>query len=30
LLGQHTSDVLRQILGMSDAEVAALRAAGVL
>ncbi len=30
LLGQHTDYVLREILGKSEAEIAALRAAGVL
>ena len=29
-LGQHTSEVLRGMLGMSDAEIARLRAAGVV
>jgi formyl-CoA transferase len=30
LLGQHTDQVLREVLGRSDAEIAALRAKGVL
>jgi crotonobetainyl-CoA:carnitine CoA-transferase CaiB-like acyl-CoA transferase len=30
LLGQHTDEVLKEILGMAPAEVAALRAAGVI
>ena len=30
LLGQHTDEVLRGILGKSDAEVAQLRAEGIL
>ena len=30
LLGQHTRDVLREILGKNDAEIAALQAAGVI
>lgn len=30
LLGQHTDDILREVLGHSDAEIAALRAQGVL
>ena len=30
LLGQHTHDVLRNLLGKSDAEIAALQAAGVI
>jgi crotonobetainyl-CoA:carnitine CoA-transferase CaiB-like acyl-CoA transferase len=30
LLGQHTGDVLRDELGLDDAEIARLRAAGVL
>ena len=30
LLGQHTADVLREILGMPDAEIARLSADGVL
>ncbi len=30
LLGAHTDEVLRQVVGMSDAEITALRAAGVL
>jgi crotonobetainyl-CoA:carnitine CoA-transferase CaiB-like acyl-CoA transferase len=30
LLGQHTTEVLRELLGKSDAEIARLRAAGVI
>ncbi|MFC0169428.1 CaiB/BaiF CoA transferase family protein [Pseudoduganella danionis] len=30
LLGQHTDDILREVLGHSDAEIAALRAQGVV
>jgi crotonobetainyl-CoA:carnitine CoA-transferase CaiB-like acyl-CoA transferase len=30
LLGQHTGEVLREVLGLTDAEVAGLRAAGAL
>ena len=30
LLSQHTEDVLRSLLGKSDAEIAALRAAGII
>ncbi len=30
LLGQHTDDVLREVIGMSDAEIAGLKAAGAL
>jgi crotonobetainyl-CoA:carnitine CoA-transferase CaiB-like acyl-CoA transferase len=30
LLGQHTDEVLRDVLGRSDGEIAALRAKGVL
>jgi formyl-CoA transferase len=30
LLSQHTDDVLRSLLGKSDAEIAALRAAGII
>ncbi|MFL6658492.1 MAG: CaiB/BaiF CoA transferase family protein [Massilia sp.] len=30
MLGQHTDEVLREVLGRSDAEIAALRAKGVL
>ncbi|MDL2354297.1 MAG: CaiB/BaiF CoA-transferase family protein [Pseudomonadota bacterium] len=30
LLGQHTDEVLREVLGRSDADIAALRAKGVL
>jgi len=30
LLGQHTRDVLRELLGKSDAEIAALQATGVI
>src|SRR6185295_12230862 len=30
LLGEHTSEVLRDLLGLSAAEVAALRGAGVI
>jgi crotonobetainyl-CoA:carnitine CoA-transferase CaiB-like acyl-CoA transferase len=30
LLGQHTSEVLRGLLGMSDAEIMALRSSGVI
>ena len=29
-LGQHTDEVLREVLDMSDAEIAALRDAGVI
>jgi crotonobetainyl-CoA:carnitine CoA-transferase CaiB-like acyl-CoA transferase len=30
LLGEHTAEVLRGLLGKSDAEIARLRAAGVI
>ena len=30
LLGQHTDEVLRGLLGKSDAEIASLRAGGIL
>ena len=30
LLGEHTALVLREVLGMGDASVAALRASGVI
>jgi crotonobetainyl-CoA:carnitine CoA-transferase CaiB-like acyl-CoA transferase len=30
LLGQHTTEVLRTLLGKSEAEIARLRAAGVI
>ncbi|MDB5919267.1 MAG: CoA-transferase, partial [Massilia sp.] len=30
LLGQHTDEVLREVLGRSDDDIAALRAKGVL
>ena len=30
LLGQHTDEVLRELVGMSDAEIASLKAAGAL
>jgi formyl-CoA transferase len=30
LLGEHTEEVLRDLLGKSDAEIARLRAEGVL
>jgi crotonobetainyl-CoA:carnitine CoA-transferase CaiB-like acyl-CoA transferase len=30
LLGQHTDEILRDMLGRSDADIAALRAKGVL
>ena len=30
LLGQHTDEVLQQYLGMSDADIASLRQAGVI
>ncbi len=30
LLGEHTDEVLRGLLGKSDAEIARLRAAGVI
>jgi crotonobetainyl-CoA:carnitine CoA-transferase CaiB-like acyl-CoA transferase len=30
LLGEHTEEVLRGLLGKSDAQIAALRAAGVI
>ena len=30
LLGEHTGDVMREVLGMADGEIAALRAKGVL
>jgi len=30
LLGQHTSEILRDLLGRSDADIAALHAKGVL
>jgi crotonobetainyl-CoA:carnitine CoA-transferase CaiB-like acyl-CoA transferase len=30
LLGEHTDDVLRAVLGKSDEEIAALRAGGVV
>jgi crotonobetainyl-CoA:carnitine CoA-transferase CaiB-like acyl-CoA transferase len=30
LLGEHTAEVLREVLGMDEAEVAALRAKGVV
>jgi crotonobetainyl-CoA:carnitine CoA-transferase CaiB-like acyl-CoA transferase len=30
LLGQHTDEVLREVLGRSDGDIAALRAKGVL
>jgi benzylsuccinate CoA-transferase BbsF subunit len=30
LLGQHTDEVLRQVVGMSDAEIAGLKASGAL
>ena len=30
LLGQHTDEVLREVLGYSQAKIAELRAAGVL
>jgi len=30
VLGQHTEEVLRGLLGKSDADIAALRAAGIV
>ena len=30
LLGQHTAEVLREVLNLSDAEIAALKSAGVV
>jgi len=30
LLGQHTDEVLREYLGMTDAEISALRQEGVI
>ena len=30
LLGQHTDEVLRDVLGKTDEEIAALRAGGVV
>jgi crotonobetainyl-CoA:carnitine CoA-transferase CaiB-like acyl-CoA transferase len=30
LLGEHTDDVLRDVLGKSDEDIAALRAGGVV
>ena len=30
VLGQHTDEILRSTLGMSDAEIAQLRAAGAV
>jgi crotonobetainyl-CoA:carnitine CoA-transferase CaiB-like acyl-CoA transferase len=30
ILGEHTADILRELLGMSDGEIAELRAAGII